>query len=444
MELKTYYIYWRGTLVKNSTMEGKESNYSKIVVPSPSLTLKRRSSLKIEVVKNSEFSRIPDDRVSLASLSGDDDNDNDDSRNSLSLADIAASKSGNDGTSRRSHSKTSSPPPPPAPSSTPVAIKRSIDKYRISSGSTPTMFPPPPPPAAAPTSLRKEEISDFDFDIEVEEEMDGFSSYNEEKELQNEKERQQFTTVRDALNESTSSEDSSSSDDDATVRPPPRRNSNKYSIGEQKTMLSGKEEEKTFDDTINKEERDNKQLMKELEVLREEMKEIKALATARRDDEINKEEIQRRKELYKEKKKLQQQWRKNQYNKIKKNASFATKKLIQKVHDSPLLVKANQNCHTMVCQHCTPWCCLKTHISDYHDDNRSNSSDYRLYLGQKIYARSIVSIGWLHFIISFLFGFIAIITLMTMSYNKRIHSTTYGFSLLFLSAIKSTTLLCGK
>ena len=65
----------------------------------------------------------------------------------------------------------------------------------------------------------------------------------------------------------------------------------------------------------------------------------------------------------------------------------------------------------------------------------------RKQMGQQIYARLIVSVGWLPCLVSMLFGCIVLVTLSTMSYNKRLHNTTYGFSLLFLSGLKSITLM---
>jgi hypothetical protein len=451
-------------------------------VASPSLSLRRYSqSVDDFKLPDSGSNQLPDDRVSLVSFSdgedgGEDDDDEDDDEDDMSR--IAAAKSGGH------RSSNPSPPPPPAPTSVQRGRGNPLPHTR--------MMPPRPPPT--PTEHR----SDFHVEVEVEAEEDGCGggyasdqSINErdmedQGQAQTIKEDNQFTSVRAILAEATdSSDDSSDEGSHMHIRPPPRPTPRRSKPQQQQQSSSTKEAKEAKEGKERKEGKEVKdhdnnndpQLLDELQRLREEMQEIRALATSRKDnDEYHHEQDL----LRTQKRKEREEWKKKQIKQMKDKAALAGRrirssssragaKIARRLHQSTTWRTLTSVCSTMVCVHCVPWCCLsldRVEEKEMFDgvgksgkkSGKSGKMDGKMgggggsggggegghyaAVGHMIYARSVVSVGWLHLIVSVLFGSIATISLLTMSYNKRLHNTQYGFSLLFLSAIKSMSLLC--
>jgi hypothetical protein len=258
------------------------------------------------------------------------------------------------------------------------------------------------------------------------------------------------------------------------IRPPPRPNPRRSKPQQQQQSSSTKEAKEAKEGEEGKDHDNNNdpQLLDELQRLREEMQEIRALATSRKDnDEYHHEQDL----LRTQKRKEREEWKKKQIKQMKDKAALAGRrirssssragaKIARRLHQSTTWRTLTSVCSTMVCVHCVPWCCLsldrveekemfdgvgksgkksgKSGKTDGKMGGGGGEGGHNAAVGHMIYARSVVSVGWLHLIVSVLFGSIATISLLTMSYNKRLHNTQYGFSLLFLSAIKSMSLLC--
>ena len=178
--------------------ENEQKKRKDLLIASPKLS---RASIDATTPRNQSKStiQIPDDRVSICSLSDDEDT------TSSALPPPPPQTSN----TPKYYASKSSSPPPPAPTS---AVKRGNGKrnssYTTEGKNNASMLPPPPPPSPK---------SDFDLgpSIEVEAEIDGFDAESQ----------RQFESVRNALENDTSSSSDSDSDSEhhhTRIRPPPR------------------------------------------------------------------------------------------------------------------------------------------------------------------------------------------------------------------------------
>ena len=385
--------------------ESEQKKRKDLLIASPKLS---RASIDATTPRNQSKStiQIPDDRVSICSLSDDEDT------TSSALPPPPP---------QISYASKQNSPPPPAPTS---AVKRGNGKrnssYTTEGKNNASMLPPPPPPSPK---------SDFDLgpSIEVEAEIDGFDAESQ----------RQFESVRNALENETSSSSDSDSDSEhhhTRIRPPPRPKSqtNPHVISNN-----------TANNTNTTNATDPK-VLNELQSLRNEISEIRQLATSRKDElsELYEEKKQERLDSARQSKLEREIWRQKQLNNFKnlskKNANkfkASSKKLAThistKVSSSPTLLRLRITCARKICVHCVPYCWLRSIVD----------TATRKRLGAMIYSRSVVSIGWLHFSVALLFLFIVAIALLTTTYSKPLHDTTYGFSLIFLMGCKSMTCL---
>ena len=269
---------------------------------------------------------------------------------------IAAAKSGGH------RSSNPSPPPPPAPTS--------VQRGRGNPPPPTRMMPPQPPPS--PT----EHKSDFHVEVEVEAEEDGCGggytsdqSINErdtedQRRAQTIKEDNQFNSVRAILAEATdSSDDSSDEGSHMHIRPPPRPTPRRSKPQQQQQSSSTKAAKEAME---VKDHDNDPQLLDELQRLREEMQEIRALATSRKDND----EYHHEQDLLRSKKrKEREEWKKKQIQQMKDKAALAGRrirssssragaKIARRLHQSTTWRTLASVCSTMVCVHCVPWCCL--------------------------------------------------------------------------------------
>ena len=394
--------------------ESEQKKRKDLLIASPKLS---RASIDATTPRNQSKStiQIPDDRVSICSLSDDEDT------TSSALPPPPPQTSN----TPKYYATKSNSPPPPAPTS---AVKRGNGKrnssYNTTEGKNNASMLPPPPPPSPPLK------SDFDLgpSIEVEAEIDGFDAESQ----------RQFESVRNALENKTSSSSDSDSDSDSEhhhtrIRPPPRPKSQ-----------TNPHVNSTNTNTANITNATDPKVLNELQSLRNEISEIRQLATSRKDElsELYEEKKQERLDRARQSKLERDIWRQKQLNNFKnlskKNANkfkASSKKLAThistKVSSSPTLLRLRIACARKICVHCVPYCCLRSIVD----------TATRKRLGVMIYSRSVVSIGWLHFSVALLFLFIVAIALLTTTYSKPLHDTTYGFSLIFLMGCKSMTCL---
>jgi hypothetical protein len=114
-------------------------------------------------------------------------------------------------------------------------------------------------------------------------------------------------------------------------------------------------------------------------------------------------------------------WREKKFKLLQSGAANATRKLRTRVESSPFLSRANETCKKKICQHCVPWWCVQEELFSG-----------KKCIGSMVYARSVVSVGWIHFVVSMLYLLIVMVTMLTTTYNRRLHDAHYGFRLIFL------------
>ena len=115
-------------------------------------------------------------------------------------------------------------------------------------------------------------------------------------------------------------------------------------------------------------------------------------------------------------------WRDQKIQRLSVGARQATRQMKLRVESSPTLLHFSKTCHNKICLQCVPWWCISKKLNE--EDERGGlggRGGRRRLLGIMVYSRSIISVGWIHFIVSILYLLIVMLIMLTTTYNRRLY-----------------------